>query len=110
MSSDAGLSMACGRAAAARRAYTDPMSDVDSILLIGFGAPRKTEQVLPFLEGVVRGRGVPRERLEEVAHHYELVGGSPYNELTFRQAVALKRKLRDEYGVRLPVYAGMRNW
>ena len=63
------------------------MSDVDSILLIGFGAPRKQEQVLPFLEGVVRGRGVPRERLEEVAHHYEAIGGrSPYNDFTFQQA------------------------
>jgi len=66
---------------------------------------------MPFLETVVRGRNVPRERLEEVAHHYHEIGGrSPYNELAFRQAVALKRRLRDGYGLRVPVYGGMRNW
>src|SRR5437763_9695692 len=87
------------------------MTHIHSVLLVGFGGPTKPEHVMPFLEGVVRGRNVPRERLEEVAHHYQQIGGmSPYNALTFRQAVALKRKLRDEYGVRLPVYAGMRNW
>lgn len=86
------------------------MNDIDSVLLIGFGAPKDTRQIMPFLRLVVRGRNVPRERLEEVAHHYEEIGGSPYNELTFRQVVALKRKLRDEYGLKLPVYAGMRNW
>jgi ferrochelatase len=86
------------------------MPAFDSVLFVGFGAPRDTRYIMPFLRLVVRGRNVPRERLEEVAHHYEAMGGSPYNELTFRQAVALKRKLRDEYGVRLPVYAGMRNW
>jgi ferrochelatase len=85
-------------------------SQIDSVLLVGFGAPKKVEDIMPFLRLVVRGRNVPPERLEEVAHHYELIGGSPYNELTFRQAVALKRLLRDRYGVRLPVYAGMRNW
>jgi ferrochelatase len=86
------------------------MNDIDSVLLIGFGAPKDTRQIMPFLRLVVRGRNVPRERLEEVAHHYEEIGGSPYNELTFRQMVALKRKLRDEFGLKLPVYAGMRNW
>src|SRR3954470_6215196 len=85
------------------------MSQIDSVLLVGFGGPTKPEHIMPFLEGVVRGRNVPRERLEEVAHHYEEIGGrSPYNALTFRQAVALKRKLRDDYGVRLPVYGGVR--
>lgn len=66
---------------------------------------------MPFLETVVRGRNVPRERLEEVAHHYHQIGGrSPYNELTFRQAAALERRLREEHAEPLPVYAGMRNW
>lgn len=84
---------------------------IDSVLLIGFGGPTKPEQIMPFLENVVRGRNIPKERLEEVAHHYHEIGGkSPYNELTFKQAVALKRRLRDHYGVRVPVYAGMRNW
>ncbi|MBM3459937.1 MAG: ferrochelatase, partial [Armatimonadetes bacterium] len=44
------------------------------------------------------------------AHHYEQIGGSPYNELAFRQVVALRRKLRDQYGFPVPVYGGMRNW
>lgn len=66
---------------------------------------------MPFLETVVRGRKVPRERLEEVAHHYHEIGGkSPYNALAFRQAVALRRRLRAAYGIDLPVYGGMRNW
>ncbi len=87
------------------------MSRVDSVLLIGFGGPTKPEHIMPFLETVVRGRNVPRERLEEVAHHYHDIGGrSPYNELTFRQAVALKHRLRDAYDLSIPVYAGMRNW
>lgn len=86
------------------------MSRIDCVLFVGFGAPRKVEDVMPFLRLVVRGRGVPAERLAEVAHHYELIGGSPYNALAYRQAVALKRRLRDEYGIPLPVYTGMRNW
>lgn len=87
------------------------MNPVDSVLLVGFGGPTEPEHIMPFLEQVVRGRNVPRERLEEVAHHYHEIGGrSPYNELTFKQAVALKRRLRDEYGMPLRVYAGMRNW
>lgn len=85
------------------------MSQFDSVLFVGFGAPKDTRHIMPFLRLVVRGRGVPKERLEEVAHHYEEIGGSPYNELTFRQVVGLKRRLR-ELGVDLPVYAGMRNW
>jgi ferrochelatase len=86
------------------------MTQIDSVLFVGFGAPRKLEQVMPFLRRVVRGRNVPDERLLDVAHHYELIGGSPYNELAFRQVVALKRRLRDVYGFRVPVYGGMRNW
>jgi len=86
------------------------MTPFDSVLFVGFGGPTKPEHIMPFLETVVRGRNVPRERLEEVAHHYEEIGGrSPYNELTFRQAVALKRRLA-QAGLPLPVYAGMRNW
>jgi protoporphyrin/coproporphyrin ferrochelatase len=87
------------------------MSAIDSILLVGFGGPIKPEEIMPFLETVVRGRNVPRERLEEVAHHYHEIGGrSPYNELAFRQAEALRRTLRDEHDLPLPVYVGMRNW
>jgi ferrochelatase len=87
------------------------MSAIDSVLLIGFGGPTRPEHVMPFLENVVRGRNIPRERLEEVAHHYHEIGGrSPYNELALRQTVALKRKLRDACGLPVPVYVGMRNW
>jgi len=82
----------------------------DSVLLIGFGGPTKQEEIRLFLANVVRGRSVPPERLEEVAQHYEAIGGrSPYNELTFRQAEALGARLAAD-GMPLPVYAGMRNW
>jgi ferrochelatase len=80
-------------------------------LFVGFGGPTRPDEVMPFLEGVVRGRNVPRERLEEVAHHYHEIGGrSPYNELAFRQAAALEQRLREAHGLELPVYVGMRNW
>jgi len=82
----------------------------DAVLLIGFGGPTRPDEIRPFLQNVVRGRRVPPERLEEVAHHYEAIGGrSPFNELTFRQAEALRRALA-ERGRPLPVYVGMRNW
>lgn len=88
-----------------------PQETIDSVLLIGFGGPRSRDEVMPFLEKVVRGSKVSRERLEEVASHYYLLGGrSPYNELTFRQVVALRRRLSRQYRRPLPVYAGMRNW
>jgi ferrochelatase len=83
---------------------------IDAVLLIGFGGPTAPEEVRPFLENVVRDRRVPPARLEEVAHHYEEIGGrSPYNDLTFRQAEALRRVLA-ERGRPMPVYVGMRNW
>jgi protoporphyrin/coproporphyrin ferrochelatase len=82
----------------------------DGILLIGFGGPNSSEEIRPFLANVLRGRPVPPGRIEEVVHHYELMGGrSPYNELTFRQADGLKRILKRE-GPSLPVYVGMKNW
>jgi protoporphyrin/coproporphyrin ferrochelatase len=88
-----------------------PQPNFDSVLLVGFGGPTKPEEVMPFLENVVRGRNIPKERLEEVAHHYYDIGGkSPYNELTYKQADALEQRLRDCYGVQVSVYAGMRNW
>ena len=78
----------------------------DAVLLLAFGGPTRPEEIRPFLENVTRGRRIPPERLEVVAHHYELIGGrSPLNELTFRQAEALRRALGT-----LPVYVGMRNW
>jgi ferrochelatase len=86
------------------------MSDFDSVLLIAFGGPEKIQDVRPFLEIVSAGRRIPPERLEEVAHHYKLIGGrSPLNELTMRQAEGLRQALK-RGGVPTPVYVGMRNW
>lgn len=86
------------------------MNDCDSVLLIAFGGPTRPEEIRPFLENVTRGRNIPPERLEDVAHHYELIGGrSPLNEITFRQAEALQAELRAA-GSPLTVYVGMRNW
>ena len=86
------------------------MQTFDSILLIAFGGPEKPEDIRPFLRIVTAGRRIPPERIEEVAHHYELIGGrSPHNELTFSQAEALGRALERD-GLPQPVYVGMRNW
>ncbi|MER3446943.1 MAG: ferrochelatase [Candidatus Dadabacteria bacterium] len=82
----------------------------DAVLMIAFGGPEKTEDIRPFLANVTRGRPIPKERIEEVAHHYELIGGrSPLNELTFRQMRALESALK-ERGCAIPIYVGMRNW
>jgi len=83
---------------------------VDSVLLVGFGGPDRPQDVMPFLRRVVEGRGVPEERLREVAHHYDAVGGrSPYNDHTRAQARACSEWLA-ERGRPLPVHVGMRNW
>lgn len=83
---------------------------MDAVLLIAFGGPERMEDVRPFLANVLRGRAVPPERLAAVVHHYELIGGrSPLNELTMRQAGALRDALATA-GRPLPVYVGMRNW
>lgn len=82
----------------------------DAILLAGFGGPEGQDDVIPFLRNVTRGRGIPDERLEEVAHHYRHFGGiSPIN----AQNAALKSALEAELarrGIDLPVYWGNRNW
>jgi ferrochelatase len=84
---------------------------LDSVLLIAFGGPTAPAEIRPFLELVTRGRRIPAERLEEVAHHYEQMPGgrSPLNELTERQAAGLRQAL-DRRGRSLPVFVGMRNW
>jgi ferrochelatase len=84
---------------------------IDAVLLIAFGGPTRREEIRPFLENVTRGRRIPEERIEEVAHHYEQMPGarSPLNELTERQAGALGAALARD-GLALPVYVGMRNW
>jgi len=87
------------------------MSRIDSVLLVAFGGPTAPDEIRPFLEIVTRGRGIPPERLEEVAHHYEQMPGgrSPLTELTLAQARGLERALA-EAGPALPVFVGMRNW
>jgi len=81
----------------------------DAVLLIAFGGPTVPDDVRPFLARVTRGIPIPPERVEEVAHHYEAVGGkSPLNEITFRQAKALE-KILNAQGEKVPVYVGLRN-
>src|SRR3712207_454806 len=82
----------------------------DALLVVSFGGPEGMGEVMPFLENVLRGRNVPPERMQEVAHHYELFGGvSPINEQNRRLIAAVEREL-SEQGPRLPVYWGNRNW
>ncbi|HLC43261.1 MAG TPA: ferrochelatase [Methylomirabilota bacterium] len=86
------------------------MNKFDALLLIAFGGPTRPEEIRSFLANVTRGLPIPPERIEAVTQHYELIGGrSPLNELTFRQAEALRALLKRE-GIKLPVYVGMRNW
>lgn len=81
----------------------------DAVLLIAFGGPTAPEAIRPFLARVTKGISIPPERLEEVALHYDALGGkSPLNEITFRQAEALKGVLKEKR-LQLPVYVGMRN-
>jgi protoporphyrin/coproporphyrin ferrochelatase len=82
----------------------------DALLVVSFGGPEGLDDVMPFLENVTRGRNVPRERLEEVAHHYELFGGvSPINRQNRDLIEALRAEL-DAHGIGLPIYFGNRNW
>jgi protoporphyrin/coproporphyrin ferrochelatase len=82
----------------------------DAVLLVAFGGPLGPDDVHPFLANVLRGRRVTPERIDEVAHHYELFGGvSPLTALTRAQAAGMEERLRAR-GLPLPVYVGMRNW
>jgi len=82
----------------------------DAILLAGFGGPEGQDDVIPFLRNVTRGRGIPDERLEEVAHHYRHFGGiSPINEQNRQLKAALEAEISSR-GLDLPVYWGNRNW
>ncbi|MFN7924941.1 MAG: ferrochelatase [Bryobacteraceae bacterium] len=82
----------------------------DALLIVSFGGPEKHEDVIPFLENVLRGRNVPRERMLEVAeHYYHLEGRSPINDQV-RALIAALRELFDREGPALPIYWGNRNW
>jgi ferrochelatase len=85
-------------------------NEFDALLLLSFGGPEGPEQVMPFLENVTRGRGIPRERLESVAEHYHHFGGvSPINRINRELIEAIRAEL-GERGENLPVYFGNRNW
>jgi protoporphyrin/coproporphyrin ferrochelatase len=82
----------------------------DSILFVSFGGPEGPQDVMPFLENVLRGRNVPHERMLEVAEHYNHFGGvSPIN-AQVRELVAAVRIELDQAGIKLPIYWGNRNW
>ncbi|BDI21291.1 ferrochelatase [Herbiconiux sp. L3-i23] len=82
----------------------------DAILLASFGGPEGQDDVIPFLRNVTRGRGIPDERLEEVAHHYRAFGGvSPINDQNRELKAALEAEL-ERRGIDLPVIWGNRNW
>src|SRR6267154_398431 len=82
----------------------------DAILVVAFGGPESKEDVLPFLENVLRGRNVPRERMLQVAeHYYHFEGRSPINQQTRELIAALEAEL-ERSGPKLPVYWGNRNW
>jgi ferrochelatase len=82
----------------------------DALIVVSFGGPEQPADVIPFLENVTRGRGIPRERLLEVAEHYYHFGGrSPINDQN-RALIAALQKLLDREGPRIPVYWGNRNW
>ncbi len=82
----------------------------DAVLLVSFGGPEGPDDVLPFMENVTRGRGIPTERLREVAQHYFDAGGvSPINAQNRALLAALEPELR-RHGIDLPLYWGNRNW
>jgi ferrochelatase len=90
-------------------AHTSP-SNYDAFLLISFGGPEKNEDVIPFLENVLRGKNVPRERMLEVAEHYYHFGGaSPINGQCRELLAALTADFAS-HGLDLPIYWGNRNW
>ncbi|MGN0065475.1 MAG: ferrochelatase [Nocardioides sp.] len=86
------------------------VSPYDAVLLLSFGGPERPEDVVPFLENVTKGRGIPPERLVEVGQHYFGFGGkSPINDQNRALLAALRAEL-DAAGIGVPLYWGNRNW
>ncbi|HMP90114.1 MAG TPA: ferrochelatase [Kiritimatiellia bacterium] len=82
----------------------------DAVLIMSFGGPEGMDDVMPFLDNVLRGRNVPEERKKEVVHHYELFDGvSPINRQNNALHAALVAELK-KHGIEMPVYLGNRNW
>ena len=102
--------LAASEAAASGLPHVRQGTAYDGILLAGFGGPEGQDDVIPFLRNVTRGRGIPDERLEEVAHHYRHFGGvSPINAQNRALKAAIEAELAAR-GIDLPVYWGNRNW
>ena len=90
--------------------FDDTARTYDAVLVMSFGGPEGPDDVMPFLERVTQGRSIPRERLLEVAHHYDQFGGvSPITAQNRALIAALEAELR-AHGPALPVYFGNRNW
>jgi ferrochelatase len=105
-----GLVPGATAAAADGAEHIETPTAYDAILLASFGGPEGQDDVIPFLRNVTRGRGIPDERLEEVAHHYRAFGGiSPINEQNRALKAALEAELARR-GLDLPVLWGNRNW
>ena len=86
------------------------MNSFDALLVVSFGGPEKHEDVIPFLENVLRGKNVPRERMLEVAeHYYHFDGRSPINDQNKQLIAALESQCRSQ-GLSIPIYWGNRNW
>lgn len=87
-----------------------PATKYDALLFVSFGGPEGPDDVMPFLENVLRGKRVPRERMLEVAEHYQHFGGvSPINQQCRELIAALEVELKDA-GIDLPIFWGNRNW
>jgi ferrochelatase len=92
------------------RATENAIGNYDAVLLVSFGGPEGPDDVLPFLENVLRGKNVPRARMLEVAEHYrQFEGVSPINEQNRQLVAALQAELAEQ-GPTLPIYWGNRNW
>ena len=85
-------------------------NDYDAVLVLSFGGPERRDEVMPFLERVLRGRRVPRARMLEVAGHYYALGGASPANAQSRALVGALREELDRNGPHLPVYWGNRNW
>jgi ferrochelatase len=97
-------------AAASGAEHVEVPVPYDAVVLAGFGGPEGQDDVIPFLRNVTRGRGIPDERLEEVAHHYRhFEGVSPINAQNRALKAALEAELASR-GIDLPVLWGNRNW
>jgi len=87
-----------------------PSTKYDAILIVSFGGPEGLDDVMPFLENVTHGRGIPRQRLLEVSYHYKQFGGvSPHNQQIRNLIECLRPELK-AHQFDLPIYWGNRNW